>query len=74
MEDEIDAVFETILQFPRAAPQWKDRRDRRVAVLDRFPFTLFYQIKADDIVIPGACAHEPAAGLLVASALTRVYL
>ena len=45
LEDEIDAVLETILQFPQAAPQWRDRPDRRVAVLDRFPFTLVYQIK-----------------------------
>ena len=51
LEDEIDAVLETILQFPHAAPQWKDRRDRRVAVLDRFPFKLVYQLKADEIVI-----------------------
>jgi hypothetical protein len=35
LEDEIDAVLETILWFPRAAPQWRDRPDRRVAVLDR---------------------------------------
>ncbi len=56
LEDEIDAVLETILQFPYAAPQWKDRRDRRVAVLDRFPFTLVYQIKDEEIVII-ALAH-----------------
>ncbi len=56
LEDEIDAVLETILQFPRAAPQWRDRPDRRVAVLDRFPFTVVYQIKTDEIVIL-ALAH-----------------
>ncbi len=56
LEDEIDAVFETIERFPRAAPQWKDRADRRVAVLDRFPFTIPYQIKGDDIVVL-ALAH-----------------
>jgi toxin ParE1/3/4 len=56
LEDEIDAVIETILQFPRAALQWRNRADRRVAVLDRFPFTLVYQIKADEIVIL-ALAH-----------------
>ena len=56
LEDEIDAVLGTILQFPHAAPQWKDRRDRRVAVLDRFPFTLVYQIKTKEIVIL-ALAH-----------------
>jgi len=27
------------------------RPDRRVAVLDRFPFTVPYQIKGDDIVV-----------------------
>ena len=56
LEDEIDAVLETILQFPQAAPQWRDRPDRRVAVLDRFPFTLVYQIKTKEIVIL-ALAH-----------------
>ena len=56
LEDEIDAVLETILQFPQAAPQWRDRPDRRVAVLDRFPFTLVYQIEAEEIVIL-ALAH-----------------
>jgi toxin ParE1/3/4 len=56
LEDEIDAVFELILRFPEAAPQWKARADRRVAVLDRFPFTLPYQIMSDEIVVL-ALAH-----------------
>ncbi len=56
LEDEVDAVLETIVQFPQAAPQWRDRPDRRVAVLDRFPFTLVYQIKTKEIVIL-ALAH-----------------
>lgn len=55
-EDEIDVVLETILQFPYAAPQWRDRPDRRVAVLDRFPFTFVYQINAEQIMIL-ALAH-----------------
>jgi hypothetical protein len=37
LEGEIDAVLTMIRRFPEAAPQWKHRRDRRVAVLDRFP-------------------------------------
>jgi len=56
LENEIDAVLETILQFPEAVPQWHNRPDRRVAVLDRFPFTVPYQIKRDEIVIL-ALAH-----------------
>ena len=56
LEDEIDAAFELILRFPQAAPQWKARPDRRVAVLDLFPFTLPYQITADEIVVL-ALAH-----------------
>ena len=35
LEDEIDAVLTLILRFPEAAPPWKTRVDRRVAVLDR---------------------------------------
>lgn len=58
LEDEIDAVLTMIRRFPEAATQWKHRRDRRVAVLDRFPFTLPlpYQIVGDEIVIL-ALAH-----------------
>jgi len=37
LEDEIDAAFSLIVRFPEAAPQWRNRKDRRVAVLDRFP-------------------------------------
>ena len=43
LEDEIDA-FSLILRFPQAAPQWRDRKDRRVTPLDRFPFTIPYQV------------------------------
>jgi plasmid stabilization system protein ParE len=56
LEDEIGAAFALILRFPKAAPQWKNRPDRRVAVLDRFPFTIPYQIKNNDLVIL-ALAH-----------------
>jgi len=47
LEDEIDAAFSLILRFPEAAPQWRDRPDRRVAVLDRFPFTIPSHARAD---------------------------
>ena len=50
LEDEIDAAFSLILRFPKAAPPWRDRTDRRVAVLDRFPFTIPYQIMQENIV------------------------
>jgi toxin ParE1/3/4 len=56
LEDEIDVVLAMIVRFPRAAPQWKHRVDLRVAVLDRFPFTLPYQIVGEDIVVL-ALAH-----------------
>jgi toxin ParE1/3/4 len=56
LEDEIDAAFSLILQFPEAAQQWRDRPDRRVAVLDRFPFTIPYQITQGSIVVL-ALAH-----------------
>lgn len=32
----IDAALSLIAQFPGAALQWRDRKDRRVAVPDRF--------------------------------------
>lgn len=56
LEDEIDAALEQILRFPEAAPQWRDRLDRRVLVLDRFPFTLPYQLAGENIVVL-ALAH-----------------
>jgi hypothetical protein len=31
LEEEIDAVLETIFQFPHAAPQWRDRPEQREA-------------------------------------------
>jgi len=37
LEDEIDAVLTLLRRFPEGAPQWKHRRDRRIALLDRFP-------------------------------------
>jgi hypothetical protein len=56
LEDEIDAVLDLIRQFPRGAPKWKGRADRRVALLERFPFTLPYLI-AGDVVVILALAH-----------------
>ena len=55
LEDEIDA-FSLILRFPQAAPQWRDRKDQRVTPLDRFPFTIPYQVTHEDIVVL-ALAH-----------------
>ena len=39
LEGKIGALVEKIAQFPHAAPQWKNRPDRRVAALEKFPFT-----------------------------------
>jgi hypothetical protein len=56
LEDIIDGALAFILRFPEAPPQWRHRPDRRILVLDRFPFTMPYQITGDDIVIL-ALAH-----------------
>jgi plasmid stabilization system protein ParE len=56
LEDTVDAALEFILRFPDAAPQWRDRRDRRLLLLDRFPFTVAYQIHGNEIVVL-ALAH-----------------
>jgi toxin ParE1/3/4 len=56
LEDELEDAFSMILRFPLAAAQWRSRPDRRVFVLDRFPFTVPYQIADDEIVIL-ALAH-----------------
>jgi hypothetical protein len=39
-----------------------------------FPFTIVYSNQSGPDRDPGACAHEPAAGLRFASALTCVHL
>jgi hypothetical protein len=62
LEDEIDAVLTMIRRFPEAAPQGKHRRDRRVAVLRRFPFTLPHQIGGDEIAPP---AEAPTVEVLI---------
>jgi toxin ParE1/3/4 len=56
LEDELDRAFSMILRFPLAAAQWRDHPDRRVYVLDRFPFTIPYQIAGEEIVVL-ALAH-----------------
>jgi toxin ParE1/3/4 len=56
LEDEIDAALSLIVQFPEAAPKWKDRSELRVAVLDRFPFSLPYLFMANEVVVL-ALAH-----------------
>lgn len=56
LEDEVDAVLSMISRFPEAAPPWRHRFDLRVAVLDRFPFTLPYRL-ADDHITVLAFAH-----------------
>lgn len=56
LEDEIDALLALIARFPQAAQQWRHREDRRVAVLQRFPFTLPYQVTSSEIIVL-ALAH-----------------
>jgi hypothetical protein len=56
LEHDIDALLGLILRLPKVAPQWRDRLDRRLAALKRFPFTLPYQIRNEDVVVL-ALAH-----------------
>ena len=56
LEDEIDVVLDVIAHFPIAARSWRNRADLRVAVLDRFPFTMPYLIVGTNLVVL-ALAH-----------------
>jgi len=56
LEDEIDAALDMILRVPEVGAPWKQRKDRRVFVLSRFPFTLPYQTSGTDIGVL-ALAH-----------------
>ena len=56
LEAEIDTVVTMITELPQAGPLWKGRPDLRVAVLQRFPFTMPYQLLATDLVVL-ALAH-----------------
>lgn len=53
LEAEVDAVLDLIAEFPYAAPPWRSRPDVRIAALDRFPFTVPYQIKGDVLTVLG---------------------
>ena len=74
LEDEIDDVLEAIVQFPRAAPQWRHRPDRRIAARDRLSLypRVSDQGRRDRYL--GARAQQPPAGLLVTAPLRRLYL
>ena len=56
LEEEIDAALDMIGRVPEVGAPWKQRSDRRVFVLARFPFTLPYQLTAGEIVVL-ALAH-----------------
>jgi toxin ParE1/3/4 len=54
--DTIDAQFDAMLAYPHAAPCWRRSVDIRVAVIQRFPFTVAYRIDGERIVVL-AVAH-----------------
>jgi plasmid stabilization system protein ParE len=56
LEDEIDAALDLILRFPEIGVRSQQRNDRYMFVLERFPFTLRYQLVGDEVVVL-ALAH-----------------
>ena len=54
--DAIDDVLEAALVFPMAARAWRRSADIRVALVDRFPFSIPYRIDGEVIVVL-AIAH-----------------
>jgi toxin ParE1/3/4 len=52
----VDAALDLILRFPQIGAPWKEREDRRLLALARFPFTLPYQI-VGDVIFVLALAH-----------------
>ena len=57
LEDEIDEALDPILRFPEIGARWKQRNDRHVFVLERFPFTL--PIIGDDVVVLALTSKRP---------------
>lgn len=57
LEDEVEAVLSFIARFPTAARPWHRRADVRVAVLERFPFTMPYQLTRGELIVL-ALAHS----------------
>jgi toxin ParE1/3/4 len=59
--EEADAVFAQIAQFPESKPM-RHRHFRR-ALLQRFPYGIFYVVEADEIVVLAVLhlAQDPAA-------------
>jgi len=43
---EVDSALESIMAMPKAFP--KRRKNIRVCILPRFPFSVFYRISADE--------------------------
>lgn len=56
LDEAILRLFSLIQQFPSLGAPSRERADRRTVVLDRFPFTIPYQVGRDEIVIL-ALAH-----------------
>lgn len=69
LRDAIKATLTLIRRFPKAAPQWKAQPDRRVALLDRFSFTVPYQLGRDEILILALAHTSRRAWLLVEAPL-----
>lgn len=56
LEDDVEAALDLILRFPEIGVPWKLSSNRRVFVLVRFPFTLPYLLRDEDVVVL-ALAH-----------------
>jgi hypothetical protein len=63
LEDEIDAALLLILRFPEAAPQWRERPDRRMTTLNRFPFTI--PIRSRTRTSSSSRLHTQAVGRII---------
>jgi toxin ParE1/3/4 len=52
----VDKALDGLARDPRSCARWRDDRDYRMKVLDRFPFLVFYRVESDCIVV-AAIAH-----------------
>jgi hypothetical protein len=63
LEDEIDAALLLILRFPEAAPQWRERPDRRVTALNHFRSR--FPIRSRTRTLSSSRLHTQAVGRII---------
>jgi len=58
----VRAAVQLIAELPAAWPTWPGRKDLRVRVLPRFPFSLVYGVVSSTVVVIAVAHHRRRPG------------